>query len=129
MMRRIVVAAALLGMLTACSKAATTAGSGPTGALPTSAPAPAVATSAPPVAAGAVRYYDCASLLTAQDVQKATGLSDAKFLNEEKGQAIKGQTYCQFFGGNSVSIASILAVGKPIFAPRAAPCVTMPRMR
>jgi len=59
-----------------------------------------------------VHYYECASLLSDQEVQAATGMADAAFLSEEQGEAVEGQTYCQFFAGQgAISIAVSVDTG------------------
>ena len=51
-------------------------------------------------------------MLSDQEVQQATGLSDAALFSQEHGEAIKGQTYCQYFAKQSaISIAVSVATG------------------
>jgi hypothetical protein len=119
MFQRIAGISVVLLALAACSKGATSAGSSQpaTSAVPiqspsvaTSGPAPVATSAAPPPAApaGAVKHYECSSVLTDREVQQATGLSDAAFFNQEHGEAIKGQSYCQYFakqGALSIAVS------------------------
>lgn len=102
-------APAVLLILAACG-GGTKMVAGPASSLPVTTASSSTTTPPPANTSGAVKYYTCSSLLSDQEVRQATGLSNAAFFNEEKGEAIKGQTYCQFFAG-SVSIAVSIATG------------------
>jgi hypothetical protein len=106
-----VVAVLAVASCTKSSESASDGGSPPPSAE-SSAP-PATSETPPPtgaVSGGDVKYYDCTKLLSAAEATNATGVS-VQFSNEEKGEAIKGQTYCQYFAPNSVSIAMAVATG------------------
>ncbi len=133
-MRRIACIAVLLVALAACSKATTTSSSGGGDASATPAASPPAATSpaSSPVSSsgGGIQYYECASLLSDQEVQQATGLSDAALFSQEHGEAVKGQTYCQFFAQQgAISIAVSVLTGPSytqVFEPLAQAGASLP---
>ena len=90
----------VLVALAACSKGTTSSApkdSGPS-ATGSSPAATSPASSPTSSSGGGIQYYECSTLLSDKEAQDATGMASIALFNQEHGQALKGQTYCQFFG-------------------------------
>ncbi len=117
MNRRIVWVSVILVALAACTKASTPSIPKESGTSPAESPPAATSPASSPnsISGGGLNYYDCSTLLSDKEARDATGVPSMSLFNQEHGNALKGQTYCQFFGEQGAVSMAVSVLTGPAF--------------